>query len=300
MKAWLNHHGHSLRLAARRLVGAPVATLLNILVIGIALSLPIGLYVALGNLQRLAGQAPQDPEITVFLKAETNESGARKLMERLRTTPNVAGTRFISREDGLKSLEQGGMGDLLAGLEGNPLPHALSVRPRESDPATIEALAASLRKLPEAEHVSLDSDWAKRLAALLRFGDAVVWMLAGVLALALAAITGNTIRLQIYALRDEIEVSRLIGASDRFIRRPFLYFGALQGFLGGVAGWGLVSAAKLGLAHHVDQLAAAYGTLFPLYGLNLYETLALLASAALLGLLGAYLAVNYSLSRIDR
>lgn len=300
MKVWLTHHWHSLALALRRLTESPFAASFSILVIGVALSLPTGLYLSLTNIQRLAGQTSTDPRITVFLKAEIDAARGHQLAEHLNTNAAVANVAFISREQGLKSLEQGGLADLLAGLESNPLPHAISVTPKPSEAEAIEQLAADLRKRPEIDHVTLDSDWAKRLTALMRFGETLVWMLAGILGLALAAITGNTIRLQIYALRQEIEVSRLIGATDRFIRRPFLYYGALQGLLGGVAGWAMIMAAKLGLAKHVDKLASAYGTEFPLIGLDLVETLAMLATATLLGLIGAYLAVNHSLRQIDR
>ncbi len=300
MKVWLTHHWHSIKLALQRLGDAPYAAAFSILVIGVALSLPVGLFVALTNVQRLAGQAPTDPEITAFLKVGIDEADARKLADTLKTRAEVASVTFISREQGLKALEQGGLADLLAGLDKNPLPHALSITPKHPDPSAMEALAAEVRKRPEVEHASLDSDWAKRLAALMRFGTSLVWMLAGILGLALAAITGNTIRLQIYALRQEIEVSRLIGATDRFIRRPFLYFGAMQGLLGGIAGWAMVTAAKIGLTGHVDRLAAAYGTEFPLSGLGLTETLAMLGTTTLLGLIGAYLAVNHSLSQLDR
>lgn len=295
MKAWLTHHWHSIKLALQRLGEAPFAALFSILVIGVALSLPVGLYVALSNVQRLAGQTPTEPQITAFLKVKIDANAARQLADALRAHPEVASVQFVSREQGLKDLEQGGLGELLAGLEDNPLPHALSITPKRAEPAPMESLASDLRKRAEIDHVVLDSDWAKRLTALMHFGSSLVWMLASVLGLALAAITGNTIRLQIYALRQEIEVSRLIGATDRFIRRPFLYYGALQGLLGGLAGWAMVMAAKLGLAGYVDQLATAYGTQFPLSGPTLPETLAILGSAGILGLLGAYLAVNHSL-----
>lgn len=300
MRAWLNHHRHSLTLALARLALSPVAAALNILVIGIALSLPVGLYVALGNLERLAGQAPKDPEITLFLKQDVSETAGRALSDALSRDPAVAHARFISREAGLKDLEQGGLGDLLAGLDDNPLPHVVVLLPRDIDAAAIEALGQRVAKSPGVDQVSVDSDWAKRLTALLRFGGSVVWLLAGVLSMAMAAITGNTIRLQIYALRDEIEVSRLIGASDRFIRRPFLYYGALQGLLGGIAGWAMVTGAKLGLGGHVDRLAAAYGTQFNLAGLTPLESLFILLASAALGWLGAYLAVGHALRQIDR
>jgi len=298
MKAWFSHHAYSLRLALGRLARAPLASLLNILVIGIALSLPAGLYVALDNLQRLAGPTPGAPEITVFLKENVNEARGRALLATVRDMGPVAGAEFVDRAAGLASLRDSGIADVLAGLEDNPLPHVLVVHPADLDPTRMQALAERLRKLPESGQVLLDGDWATRLNALLRFGRDVVWMLAGLLGLALAAVTGNTIRLQFYALRDEIEVSRLIGATDRFIRRPFLYHGALQGLLGGIAGWALVAGARLALGGHVDRLAAAYGTTFALSGLPAVESLLLLASATLLGLSGAWLAVNHALRRL--
>ena len=300
MKAWLTHHVHSLRLAMQRLAEAPLATLFSVLVIGVALSLPAGLYLLLFNVQQVAGHVPTAPELTLYLKNTLNETSGRKLTDTLQARRDIAKAHFISREDGLKLLESGGLSDLLAGLESNPLPHAITLIAKTDNPDALEQLATELRQLPETDKLSLDSDWARRLSALLKFGERLVWMLAGVLGLALAAITGNTIRLQIYALREEIEVSRLIGATDRFIRRPFVYFGALQGLLGGMAAWLLVTAAMLILSGLADDLALAYGTHYVLSGLGLTESAAMLGAATLLGLLGAWLAVDHSLSRIDR
>jgi cell division transport system permease protein len=300
MKHWLAHHVHSLKLALRRLLGAPLATAFSILVIGVALSLPTSLYVALVNLQRLAGDVTHGGEITLYLKARTDESAGRRLAESLGKRAGIARAEFVSREQGLKWLEQGGMGDLLAGLTDNPLPHVISLMPTHADAETMARLAEEISKRPEVDHVALDGEWARRLDALLGFGETLAAILAGILGLALATITGNTIRLQIYALREEIEVSRLIGATDRFIRRPFLYFGAAQGLLGGGAGLAIVYAMKAALATHVDRLAAAYGSQFPITGPNPLEILVILATATFLGLLGAYLSVGHALRRLDR
>lgn len=300
MKAWLTHHGHSLRLALRRLAEAPFAATFSILVIGVALSLPAGFHVLLQNVQRVAGQAATEPELSLFLKLDLGENAARAFAESLRARPEVADIEFVSREAGLKSLRDSGLADLLAGLPDNPLPHAVTVKPRNGDSAVLENLAGQLRKRPEVERVALDSEWAKRLGAATRFAETLVWLLAGLLGAALAAITGNTIRLQIYALREEIEVSRLIGATDRFVRRPFLYHGALQGLLGGLAGWGIVEAGRWALAPHVDALAAAYGTQYALIGLTWTEGALMLGATLSLGLLGAYFSVNHALRRIDR
>jgi cell division transport system permease protein len=300
MKAWFEHNLHSLGLAAARLRDAPLASLFSILVIGVALSLPAGLYVLLGNVDRLAGGVQTRPEVTLFLKAGVTQDAGRRLARELAGRENVGQTRFISRDEGLRRLQDSGLADIAAGLADNPLPDSITLTARQISPAALEALAADLRKLPEVEHLSLDADWARRLAALIDFAGDLVWSLAALLGLSLAAITGNTIRLQIFALRDEIEVSRLIGATDRFIRRPFLYFGALQGLLGGVTGWAMVSGSLLAVESSLDGLASAWGTRLQLHGLNGGETAVMLALATGLGLLGALLAVNYTLHSLFR
>ncbi len=298
MKAWIDHNLHSLNFATGRLLAAPLATLFSTLVIGIALSLPLGLYILLLNADHAAGPWRDGPDMSVFLAMEISDATARQLAEDLERRPDIAATRFIHRDEGLETLRAGSGMDIAAGLRDNPLPHAISLTPEPGAPERLEALAAELRALDAVERVSVDADWARRLSALLRFGQDLVWMLAILLGFAMAAITGNTIRLQIYALRDEIEVSRLIGATDRFIRRPFLYFGALQGLLGGLAAWGLVSAGLGVLDDSVARLAQTYASEFSLIRLGPVEVAALLATSTLLGFLGAFLAVAHSLRRL--
>lgn len=295
MRAWLIHNLHSLRTAFDRLTGTPLASLFTILVIGIALSLPAGLYLALVNLQKVSGVVNTDTEITLFLKIDTSPDQARTLANTLQKRPDIRAVRFIDRQDGLRQLQESGLGDIAAGLPGNPLPHTLLVTLREQGTAELEGLATELAKLPQVDRVNLDAEWAQRLTALMGLGRDVVVMLAVLLGLALAAITGNTIRLQIYAKRDEIEVARLIGATDRFIRRSFLYFGAIQGLFGGIAAWLLISMATLLMQDSVSRLAASYGSSFLITGLSWQESGILLATSTLLGLLGAYLAVGHTL-----
>lgn len=295
MRAWLVHNLHSLRTAFDRLTGTPLASLFTILVIGIALSLPTGLYLALVNLQKVSGVVNTDTEITLFLKIGTSPDQARTLANTLQKRPDIRAVRFIDREDGLRQLQESGLGDIAAGLPSNPLPHTLLVAPREQGTAELEGLATELAKLPQVDRVNLDAEWAQRLSALMGLGRDVVVMLAVLLGLALTAITGNTIRLQIYAQRDEIEVARLIGATDRFIRRSFLYFGAIQGLSGGIAAWLLISMATLLMQDSVSRLAASYGSSFLITGLSWQESGILLATSTLLGLLGAYLAVGHTL-----
>lgn len=299
MSAWVEHNLHSLRVAFKRLIDAPLASLFTVLVIAVALSLPAGLYLALANLQRLAGNVPTEAELSLFLKTEVGLEQARRLAAKLATRPEVRHVRLIDRDAALAQLAAAGLGEVAAALPANPLPHTLVVSARDPDPTSLERLREALARLPEVERVNLDTDWARRLAALLALGRDLVTLLAILLGLALAVITGNTIRLQIYAQRDEIEVARLIGATDRFIRRPFLYFGALQGLAGGLAAWLLLAVTALLLEDSVARLADSYGTTFRLTGLAAPEAAALLATSTLLGLAGAYFAVGYTLRGLD-
>jgi cell division transport system permease protein len=299
MKVWLAHHLHSLKIALERLQASRVASLLSVLVIGVALSLPASLYVLLANASRAAGNLATQPEISVFLKTDVAADQAQQLAADLGRRDNLSEARFVHHDQAMRQMQQAGLGDVMAGLSANPLPHAITLRPANASPADIEKLAAELRGHQLVQQVSLDADWSRRLTAILSFGQELVWLLAIALGIALVAITGNTIRLQIYAQREEIEVSRLIGATDRFIRRPFLYFGGLQGLFGGLAAWGLSALALALLQGSVSRLAVAYGSHFALSGLGLIDVAALLAASGLLGLLGAWVAVIHTQRSLD-
>ena len=294
MKAWLEHHAHSLQIALGRFRDAPFAALFTVMVMGVAITLPAGLFVLMNNVKLAAGELKPQAEVSIFFKLDTTEQTARQLASKIKEEPEVAGARFVSREAALERMHGTGLGEIAASLDQNPLPHAVVVTARETNPDALGAMAERMRKHPEVDRVTLDSDWAKRLAALLRLAEDAVWMLAALLGLALAAITGNTIRLQIYAQREEIEVARLIGATDRFIRRPFLYFGGLQGLFGGLAAWLLLGLFQQLMQGSITDLAAAYGSQFQLTGLGLREGGLLLGISSLLGLTGAYFAVIHT------
>ena len=292
MKAWLEHHRHSFFQALQRLAAAPLASLVTILVIGIAASLPTSLYVLLSNAERAASGLQDAPGLTVFLKPGTSAETGREIARQLARSSKVTRVRFIDKEEGLRNLQRSGLSDMIAGLDENPLPHAILLIPKSLDLSSLDRLSTELKALPNTDKIAADHEWARRLDAILGFGRDLVWMLATVLGLALAAVTGNTIRLQIFAARQEIEVSRLIGATDRFIRRPFLYFGMLQGLLGGLAAWAIIGLGLWLLGSSVDRLSQAYASSFSLSGLRLPEAAALLGGLAVLGLLGATHAVG--------
>ncbi len=295
MKAWLSHHLHSLKIAAQRFRDAPLASLFTILVIGVAVAMPSGLYVLLSNLDRAAGGVKPQVELTLFIKSDVATSDSKALAEKLGKQTDITHVTFVSKAEGLHKLEAAGLSDITAGLPENPLPDTLVITPQDSTPAALDVLYKQLESLPDAQQVIMDTDWIKRLSALMGLGKNLVLLLAMLFGLALAAITANTIRLQIYAQKDEIEVAQLIGATDRFIRRPFLYYGGIQGLVGGITGWLIILLGGYFIESSVAQVAAAYGASFVLGSLSLAELIPLLGLSSLLGWLGAYFSVNQAL-----
>jgi cell division transport system permease protein len=290
MIAWLRQHREACVRALRKLAGQRAATLLNALVIGVALSLPAGGYALLANLQGVAQRFSFDPQLSLFLKA-----GARRadLETRLRADARVARLRFVSREDALKELRSAeGLAEVVAALEHNPLPDAFVLRAADADPAALEALAGELRALPGVAQVLVDSAWAQRLGALARIGRLALVVLAALLATGLVAVTFNTIRLQILTQREEIEVSQLLGATNAFVRRPFFYLGLLQGLVGGVLALAILWVGLAALNPGVRELAQTYGSGFELAFLRPADALALVGFAGLLGWVGALLSVS--------
>lgn len=300
MMAWLAHHRQALANTLARMGKTPFATLFALIAIGVALSLPVGLFVLLGNLTRLADHLPAQLEISVFMQQDAGNAAITAMRQRLEARSDLSEFRFVPRATALADLSrQAGISDLTAGLDNNPLPDAWVLTPVQSSPDRIARIASEIRDWPEIARVQDDTLWAQRLTALLRLGRDLIWILAILLGTALVAVSGNTIRLQILTRRDEIEVSRLIGATDRYIRRPFLYFGIVQGILGGAVAWGMVSISVYLLSQPAHTLAALYASSFQLRGLDGIDTLALLASSAALGGLGAYIAVHRSLRLIE-
>ncbi|NMG47798.1 FtsX-like permease family protein [Azoarcus communis] len=296
MSNWLYLHVRAIAQALGRLAGQPVGTLLSALVMGIALSLPAGGYLLLDNVASLARGVSGTPEISVFLDTAAGKADAAEIEKRLRAEPELASFRFVPRDEALQQLASGGLGDVLGGLNANPLPDAFVVTLRSEDPVLFDALAAQMRAWPKVAHVQLDSSWVKRLHALLGLGRSAVLMLAGLLGFALVIVTFNTIRLQIMTQRSEIEVSRLLGATDPFIRRPFYWFGGLQGMLGGLVALGAVHLGVRALSAPVAALADTYGAVFSLAGPQWPEAVVIVLFATFLGWLGAEISVRRHLA----
>ncbi len=284
----------------RRMFASPLAGSLNILVIGIALSLPAGMYVLLQNAEGMVAQLSGTAQISLFMAMDANADDADKLRKQLEKHPAISRVEFVARAQALEQLKRStGLADVIGGLNQNPLPDAFIVYPKPSAVPTLEALRNELEKLPKVEQAQLDSAWAYKLEALLKFGRMVVLILASLLSLALIAITFNTIRLQILTQRDEIEVAKLIGATNGFIRRPFLYFGATQGLLGGAMAWLIITISLLLLNYQLSGLSQLYASQFVLHMLSPGDSLTLLLFSMYLGWLGAWLSVARHLSEIE-
>jgi cell division transport system permease protein len=299
MIGWLRHQKHALAAALRRLGAHTVATLLTALAMGVAISLPGGLYLGLGHLDRLAGDLPAQPEISIFLDAEASNAQKQAIAVRLKQ-PDIAEARYVPKDVALAALSEAqDLTDITAGLTQNPLPDAWVARPHTASREELARIAAELGKLPGVAETHLDSQWAERLQAALAIGRTGVWLLAGLFAIALVAISGNAIRAQVLARRDEILVSRLIGATDRYIRRPFLYVGALQGLLGGLAAGGVLAVVGTLLRAPVEHLAGLYGSAFHLLPPSAIEIVAVLGLTTLFGWLGAWLSVTRALHQVE-
>jgi len=297
---WLLAHFDTLREAVLRLARQPVATALNVVVIGIALSLPAGFYLGLDNLQTFSRQLSSAPQVSIFMALGAGDEELAAVRRRLESHADVGRVEFVSREQALNRLKRSaGLADVVNELGQNPLPDAFVVTARRNDPALLEALRDQAGKWPGVEQVQLDAEWARRLDAVLAVGRLAVLLLAALLAVALVAVTFNTIRLQILTRRDEIEVSKLIGATNPFIRRPFLYFGALQGLAGGLAAWAITVISVVLLNGQLADLAALYGVGFQLRPLSASDSTVLLAFSAILGWLGAWLSVSRHLWQIE-
>jgi cell division transport system permease protein len=294
MRAWARQHRQALRLALRRFAGGGA---LSALVIGVALALPAGGYALLESLRAVATRASFDPQISIFLKSDLKRAEAVALERPLRADRRIAKLRFIPREEALKELNAvQGLADVTAALGQNPLPDAYVATARSGE---LDLLVADLAKLPGVAHVQADAAWARRLAALAAVARLALWLVTFLLGLGLVAVTFNTIRLQILTQRAEIEVSKLIGATDSFIRRPFYYLGLLQGMAGGAIAVAIVWAALALLNREVGVLAESFGSAFRLSYLEGGDALAVIALAGLLGWLGAHLSVSKHLRDMD-
>jgi cell division transport system permease protein len=293
VNAWFAQHRQALLLALRRLAGAPLNTVLGALAVGVALALPAGGQMLLGNAAQWARNASASPQLSVFMALDAERKAVADAEAKLRGHPGVREVKLLPRAETLARMKQSeGLAEVIEALPSNPFPDAFVVTPRDERPEAMERLRGELARLAKVEHVQLDSAWVHRLDALLRLGRLAMGLLAALLGIGLVAVVFNTIRLQAMTRQAEIEVSRLLGATDAFIRRPFYYHGTLQAAAGGIVAWGLVMLAWWLLQAPVDELARLYALDFALRPPAVGDGLALVGFAAGLGWLGAALSLG--------
>lgn len=293
MNAWLTTHLQAFARALARMRAQPLATTLSTLVMAIAILLPLALATLFANITTAAASFNTEPNVNVYLALTASDQDARDIEKKIRATGQTASVAFISRETALAEMKRrANLGDLLAGIESNPLPHAFAIRPKSTEPAALDALRRNLSALPKVETVTMDFEWAKKLARFVAFAQQIVMLVGLVLAAAVVFVVGNTIRLQMLTQKDEIIVARLIGATRRFVRRPFLYFGALQGAAAGVIAVLAVATLTLWIGAEVNALAISYGADFSLRAPDFTQSAWVIAGGALLGWLGAFVSVS--------
>jgi cell division transport system permease protein len=302
MKQWLERHAQTLVGSLGRLWQQPFATLLTVLVIGIALALPACLGVLVQNVRAASGGWSNALDISVYFETSASLQDAKSVADRVRQRRDVDEVKLVTAEEALADFRRNsGFGEALDALKDNPLPHALVVRPNENfrSPEQIAALRADIEKLPKVDIVQLDTEWVTRFNAILDVVRTIVLLAAVLFAVGILVIVGNTIRLDIENRRDEIEVTKLVGGSDAFVRRPFLYNGTWYGLGGGFIAWLIVVVVLLILAEPVQRIAGLYGSSFSLQGLGWEGSVALIGGGILLGWLGSFIAATRELRTIE-
>lgn len=267
LHAWLESHRASLADSLRRLGKQPIGSFFTCLVMAVALSMPMGLSLLLKNVEKLGGSWQRAAQISLYLKLDASSRDGEALRDEIKGMAGVAEAQYVSREQALEEFQQqSGLGEALRELPDNPLPGVVVVTPTEVDKPALEALRQRLAELPRVEAAQLDLVWVERLAAILKLGDRFVFGLAVMLISALLLVIGNTIRLHIENRRIEIEVIKLVGGTDSYVRRPFLYMGALYGLGAGVLAWGILAFGLNWLNDAVVGLSGLYGSDFSLGG----------------------------------
>jgi len=279
-----------------------ISTIMTMTVIAIALALPSGLYILLNNISHLSAGWDNSAQISLFLKPGITEKQAQTLVKKLKLYENIKSVKLIHKDSALEEFQRiSGFGEALESLGKNPLPHVITAQPSidKRRPDKIAHLVKELRQLKQVDIAQLDLQWVKRLYTLLAIAHRGIWVISVLLALAVLLVVGNTIRVDIQNRRAEIEVTKLIGATNAFIRRPFLYSVLWYGLSGGILAWILTSISIGLMENSVERLATLYNSGFQLQGLYFNEAMILIGFSCSLGLLGSWIAVSRHLHEIE-
>lgn len=301
IRAYLLHHLQSLLFSLGKLYQAPATTIMTVAVIGITLSLPGGFYLFLKNIDAISGDFRSSSQISLFLTLDLSDKQARALEQDVAGMTDVLSTTFISRQQALAAFRQdSGFGKSIDTLSSNPLPHTIIVEPRpEADTFAVRNLLNGLQAMPEVDIAKMDTEWLERLYTILEIARRSVAMITILFACAVLLIIGNTIRLDIQNRYQEIIVTKLIGATDAFIRRPFLYGGVWYGLFGGLVSWLIVELGYLVISGPLNRLNLLYQADLSFITFSLHDFIVLLSSSTLLGLAGSWITVARHLREIE-
>lgn len=301
-RAYKKDHQRVLRDSLQRLLKKPITSAMTWLVIGIALALPVAFYVAVGNLHQLSEHIDSDAQVSLFLHAKTPEKAAQALLERLQQQPEILQAVLINKDQALQEFQAlSGFADVLDHLKQNPLPFVIELKPsaEHAAPHKVQVLLAKLEADPLVDIAQLDLQWVQRLNAMLILAQRIAFGLVLLLSLGVLLVIANTTRLEVESRRDEIVIVKLVGATDSFVRRPFLYTGIWFGLGGGVIASLIVALGLAVLDQPAKSLAGLYDNTHTLLGLSLLDTLWLWVMSGLLGFFGAWFALNRHLDELE-
>ena len=295
---YLTQHWQALIIGSKWLISSPFTTLMTLIVIGVAIALPTGMLAIFHNVKEISHHWQQSAQISLYLKSNVNPSTIQTTLEQLQHQPNIKKVQYISPEQGLANFsEESEFGDILKSLPNNPLPGVIVVYPTSTaqTPQAMQDLLNTLQQLPIIDQTKLDLGWVKKLYSIMQLGQRGLYALSLLLGFGVMFIIGNTINLATQRYRKEIEVYKLSGATDSFVRRPFLYSGFWYGIAGGGLAWLFVDSVLWCLKTPVNHLAMLYDSQFKLYGLNLSQSVLLFLIGIALGLAASWLTVNHHL-----
>ena len=303
MSNWLNHHLQAIKLVLFRMRNNALSTFMICLVIAVAMCLPSLFYLGVDNLSRLSDHMQSETEISLFLKQDASKNTIAGINAALAKNPDIREYHLVTKDQAWKQLQEKSKDNLdvseaINQLGKNPLPDAFFIQPKSTDPEALEALKNTLKNIPGVEQAILNADWAKRLATLLDIGRKLIFFIAILFAIVLLIIIGNTVRMQILTQQDEIEVSYLIGATNSFIRIPFLYAGAIYGLFGGLLSILIIAGIIQTFNVSITEISQLYSSDFSLNIFNVQLYLAITGAAVVIGWLGSYIAVSRAISMI--
>ncbi|MCF7964506.1 permease-like cell division protein FtsX [Methylobacter sp. Wu8] len=299
--AYRNLHAHALFSSLGRLVASRFSSAMTITVLAIAISLASGFYILVANLQQLAGNLEASNQISLFLKDEISEARANKFANTIRQNPDIQDVKVITKEQALAEFQTySGFGDAVKALEKNPLPVVIQVLPKNSlkNELVLETLLDDFKRSTEVDFAQMDMQWVKRLQSIMDVARCGVTILSLLLGAGVLFITANTIRLELHNRRDEVVIAKLVGATNSFIHRPFLYGGFWIGFFSGVAAWFIVTTIMLILKQPIERLSGLYDDGFHVLFLGFTETLALLVISSVLGVVGSWIVLHFQLRQL--